>query len=87
MARKFRRQPLEHRLAGFLDLQEEWSAIAANVQPNGAERANATDANHLEGDILQPISVEETKPVGLQAALISVKSAPGIEVVTGVPWP
>jgi hypothetical protein len=22
MARKFRRQPLEHRLAGFLDLQE-----------------------------------------------------------------
>src|SRR5262249_46944063 len=52
---------------------------------DGAERADAADADHLEGDVLEHISIEETKPVRRQAALISGERALGIEVVAGVP--
>ena len=39
VALEFRRQPFEHGFAGFLDLQEQRRAVAARVQPDGAERA------------------------------------------------
>src|SRR5262245_18342743 len=60
---EFRRQPLENGFAGFLDLQEQRRAVATHVQPDGAERANAADTDDLEGDVLERISIDETKPV------------------------
>src|SRR5262249_46640678 len=78
------RQLLEHRRAGFLQLQEQRGAVPAQVQPDGAEGADAADTDHFEGDVLELVSVDKKKPVGWQAFLISVKHAPSIEVVAGV---
>src|SRR5215468_3440670 len=77
-------KPLEYGLAGFLDLQEQRSAVAAHKQPDGAKRADAADADHLERDILERISIDETKPVGRQAARVGVEGAPGVDMVAGV---
>src|SRR5438046_7430820 len=40
MALEFRGQPLEHGFAGFFNLQEQRRAVAAQVEADGAERAN-----------------------------------------------
>src|SRR5262249_58600594 len=50
VALEFWRQPLEHGWAGLLELQEQRPAVAAPLTPDGAERADAADADHLEGD-------------------------------------
>src|SRR5580765_1551058 len=41
MAVEFRGEPLEHGLARFRYLQEQRCAVAAHVEPDGAERADA----------------------------------------------
>jgi hypothetical protein len=53
------------------------------IVPRSA-RANAADTDHLKGDILERISVEQVKPVGLEAILISLESPLGIEVVASI---
>src|SRR5215470_17481958 len=68
MAVELRRQPLEHGLAGFLELQEQRRAVATHVEPDGAERADAADADNLEGDVLERVAIEETEAVGRQPA-------------------
>src|SRR5262249_43093073 len=61
--------------------------VPAHVQANGAEHADAADANHFEGDVLEFVSVDKEKPVGRQAFFISVEHAPGIEAIAGVALP
>jgi hypothetical protein len=71
-------------LPASFDLQEQRRAIAAHVQPDGAESANATDTDHLEGDVLERVSIDQTKPVGRQTAFINAERVLGVDVVAGV---
>src|SRR5437867_13324606 len=64
MAVELRCQPLEHRLARLLDLQEQRRAVAAHIEPDGAERADAADADNLEGNVLERVAIEATGAVG-----------------------
>src|SRR5262249_14006493 len=84
MAFEFRRQPFEHGSSGLLDLQKERRGVAANVEPDGAERSNAADADHLEGNVLERVSIDEKMPVGRQAARIGVERTFGVEMVTAI---
>src|SRR5262245_55777032 len=84
VAVEFRSQPLEHGPAGFLDLQEQRCAVAAHVERDCAKRANAADADRLEGDVLERISIDEAKPIRRQPAFIGGERALGVDVMAGV---
>src|SRR5262249_34062018 len=79
VARVCRSQSLEHRRARFLQLQKQWRAVPAHIKPDGAERADAADANHFEGDVLELVPVNKQKSVGGQPFLVGVKYASCIE--------
>src|SRR5262249_10431079 len=57
------RQPLEHGIARFLDLQEQRRAVAARIQGDRAERADTADPSHLERNVLERISIDEADPI------------------------
>ena len=48
----------------LLDLQEERLAVAAEEQPDDADRADGPDAYCFESDIRQSVAVEQNGPVG-----------------------
>src|SRR6185295_9083114 len=50
----------------------------------GAERANAADADHLEGDVFERIAIEQTLSVGCQADFISAQHTLGVHVVNSI---
>src|SRR5262245_8384438 len=78
VAAEFRCQPLKHGLAGFLDLQEQRRGVSAHVEPDGAEGADAADTHHLEGYVLERVSIDEITPVRCQAPYISSERALGV---------
>src|SRR5262245_31795901 len=63
VAFELRSQALEHGRAGLFDLQEQGRAIAADVEPDGTEGANAADADHFEGDVPQHIAIEQVTAI------------------------
>ncbi len=58
---------LQHGLARLLDLEEKGSVLAAHQQDYGAESAHAADTNHLDGDVLELITVKKYTPIVRQA--------------------
>src|SRR5215510_14067286 len=81
---ELRRQAFEHGRAGFFDLQEQWRAIAAGVEPDGAEGANAADANHFEGDVPQRIAIEQATAIRRESRRIGVERPFDIDVMADV---
>ena len=59
----------EHGLLRFLDLQQQGVAVRRGQQGEGAERADAAHAHHLERDVLQPIALKQHATVFLQSGL------------------
>ena len=76
---ELRAEALEHGLAGFLDLQEQRGAVAAHEQADGTEGADAADADHLEGDVLERIAFEQTKPLRRQPVPVQGEHALGVD--------
>src|SRR6185312_10714390 len=72
---KLFREPLEDRALRLLDLQEERLAVAAQEQPDNADRADRADPDRLEGDVLQLIPVEKNRPVGGEGAAVEREAA------------
>ena len=53
----------QHRLLCLFQLQQQRGAVAVGEQPKCAERADAADADYLEGHIGQPVAVEQNGAV------------------------
>src|SRR5262249_56895650 len=84
MPGEFRREPLEHGLAGLLDLEKQRRAVAAREQADRAEGADAAHAHHLEGDVSERIALDQAVPLGRQALLIRREHALGIDALARV---
>jgi hypothetical protein len=52
MTTEFRPKAFEDRFSRFFDLQKRRIAVGADEQSDGAERANTSDPDGLEGEVL-----------------------------------
>src|SRR6185295_17085465 len=59
-------------------------AITAHVEPDGAECANAADADDFEGDVFERVAIEQTTSVGWQARCISAERTLGVQVMHSI---
>ena len=75
---KLLRESLEHGALRLLDLQEERLAVAAEEQPDDADRADRSDAHRFESDVRQSIAVEQNRPVGSER--FAVKREPSSKI-------
>ena len=57
---------LQHRGARLLDLEEQGILFAGHQEHYVAVRADTADTDHLDGEILDLIAVEEHPSIGLQ---------------------
>ena len=67
----------------LLDLQEERFVVAAEEQPDNADRADRADAHRFESDVHQSIAVEKNRPVGSER--FAVKREPAGKVDLAAP--
>src|SRR5215467_4900524 len=74
-------EALKHRFPGFLDLKKQRRAVAAREQTDGAERADTSNPNGLEGDILERVSFKQTQPLWRKSLLVRCKDALGVDAV------
>ena len=77
-------QAFEHRFSCLFDLKEQRSAIVARKQPDGAERADASNTDCFEGDIPEKVSLEQTQYFWRKAFLVGDKNALGVNSMTWV---
>ena len=63
----------QHRGTRLLHLQQQRRVVAASPAGDGAERADAADAHHLERDIGQPVAVQQHAALLRQAELVGVR--------------
>ena len=75
------REGRENRLLRFLDLQQQWRIVIGHEQANGAERADAADADNFKGDIAQMIALQQYAPILLQSLGIRRKGPVRVELV------
>ena len=73
----------QDRGARFLDLEEEGVLCARHQQRDAADGADASDAHHLDGLVLEGISVQEDTPVVRQRFAVASKNIldPRVEIV------
>src|SRR5262245_45552683 len=84
MAAELRTEPLEHGLASFLELQEQWSAIVTEEQSYGTECSHASDPDCLECHVCEFVLLEKTEPLRWQALLVVSEDALGIDAMHNV---
>src|SRR5262249_5418173 len=65
---------LQDRRACFFHLEEEWILFAGQEEHDSAPGADATDADHLDRDIVEFVTVQEPPPVFLHGFPIAGKS-------------
>src|SRR4029453_2019609 len=68
---------LQDRGPRLLDLEEQGVLFARHQQRHGAEGADAANPDHLDGDVLELIAVDEHPPVFLHAVPIAGKGRVG----------
>src|SRR5262249_968317 len=83
VAAEFRSKAFEHRFPRFFDLQEQRGTIVAHKQPDGAERADASNSDCFEGRIPEKVPLEQTQYFWRKSFFIGAKNAFG---VNSVPW-
>ena len=74
-----RSQALKRRFAGFLDLQEQRSAVAAHEQADRAEGADASHPDHFERHVAQPVAPEKVLNLGREAVIVGGEHALGCQ--------
>jgi hypothetical protein len=77
---ELRRQPLENGALRLLDLQEKRLAVAIEEQSDDADRADRADAHRLEGDVGQPVAVEQNGPIRSERFPIKCEAACKIDL-------
>src|SRR5262249_62037547 len=80
-----RPQALEHGFSRFFDLQEQRSAVAAHKQADGAEGADASHSDNLEGDVLERAALDEATPLRRKTVLVGGKYAFLVDPAPRVP--
>src|SRR5262245_18084190 len=86
MILELRPQAFEDGLSRFLDLQKQRSAVAAHEQADRTEGADASNADHLEGHVLERVALDEATPLGGEAVLVGRKNASLIDATPRVPF-
>ena len=57
---EFSSEAFQYGCSRFLDLKEQRSAVAAREQTDRAERANASDADRFERNVIERVAIEQT---------------------------
>ena len=71
----------QHRRLCLLDLQQQGRPIGGDEQADGAERADAADADHLEGRVREAVARQQHAAVFLQCAGIRGESRADLPII------
>src|SRR2546429_5983774 len=81
MILELRPKTLEDGFSRFLDLQKQRSVAPAHEQADRTERADASDPDDLEGDVLERVALDEATPLRGEAVLVGGENAPFIDAM------
>src|SRR2546429_8448608 len=85
MILELRPETLEDGFCRFLDLQKQRSVAPAHEQADRTERADASDPDDLEGDVLECVALDQATPLRGEAVLVGRKDASLIDATPRVP--
>src|SRR6188472_1908401 len=81
---EFSSEAFQYGCSRFLDLKEQRSAVAAREQTDRAERANASDADRFERNVIERVAIEQVQPLRRKPLLVGSEHEFGVDAMPRV---